>query len=169
MFGRVRPVNNGSAVCAGAPGDDGGDDAVVGDPHLRQSCREFLEALRAYQAFNPDTSSASEPAPTIDRQGLEEIAYQNMERALQELRSLKASCSFGFRAKLEALFALEDWFGKEDFRVVGLALELAGEAYAFFVADQAGGNKPSAKIRGGSSGERRESRLSFPRLLRFTG
>jgi hypothetical protein len=169
MFGRVQPVNNGSAVGTEEPCDDGGDDAGVGNSHLRQSCREFLEALRAYQAFNPDTSPASEPAPAIDRQGLEEIAYERMERALQEVRSLKASCSAGFQAKFKVLFALEDWFSEEDFRVVGLALELAGEAYAFFAADQAGGSKPSPRISSGSSYHGREFRLSFPRLLWFVG
>jgi hypothetical protein len=92
-----------------------------------------------------------------------------MEHALQELRSLRASCSAGFQAKFEALLALEDWFGKEDFRVIGFALELAGEAYAFFVADLAAGSKPLPKISSGSSRERRESRLSFPRLLRLAG
>jgi len=162
MFGRIQPVNNGSS-------DDGGDDPAVGDFHLRRSCQEFLEALRACAAFNPDTSSAGACEPTIDRQDLEEIAYEKMERALQELRSLRASCSGGFRAKFDALFALEDWFGKEDFRVVNFAFELAGEAYAFFVADQAGGSKPFPKMSSGSSGERRQSRLSFPRLLWFAG
>lgn len=82
---------------------------------------------------------------------------------------MQASCSAGFQAKFEALFALEDWFGMKDFRVVDFAFELAGEAYAFFVADQAGGSKPFPKISSGSSGERRESRLSFRRLLRFAG
>jgi hypothetical protein len=169
MFGRIQPVKNGSAVSAVAPSDDGGDDAVVGDVQLRRSCREFLEALRAYEAFNPDALSASEPEPTIDRQGLEEVAYKKMERALQEVRSLKASCSAGFQAKFEVLFALEDWFSEEDFRVVGLALELAGEAYAFFVAGQAGGSKPSPKISSGSSYDGREFRLGFPRLFWFAG
>jgi hypothetical protein len=169
MFGRIQPVKNGSAVYAAAPSDDGGDDAVVGDVLLRRSCREFLGALRAYEAFNPDALSASEPEPTIDRQGLGEVAYEQMERALQEVRSLKVSCSAGFQAKFEALFALEDWFGEEDSRVVGLALELVGEAYAFFVADQAGGSKPSPKTSGGSSCDRREFRLSFLRVLWFAG
>jgi hypothetical protein len=169
MFGRIQPVSNGNAVYAAAPGGDGDDDAVLGDVHLRRCCRESLEALGAYKAFNPDASSASEPEPTIDRQGLEEIAYERMERALQEVRSLKASCSAGFQAKFEVLFALEEWFSEEDFRVVGLALELAGEAYAFFVADQAGGSKPSPGISSGSSYDGRAFRLSFPRLLWFVG
>jgi hypothetical protein len=169
MFGRIQPVKNGSAVYAAGPGDDGDDDAVAGDFHLRRCCQEFLDALRACAAFNVDSSAASAPEPTTDRRCLEEIAYEKMEHALQELRSLRASCSAGFQAKFEALFALEDWFGKEDFRVVDFAFELVGETYAYFVADQASGSKPFPKIRSGSSGQRQESRLSFPRLLRFAG
>lgn len=169
MFGRIQPVKNGSAVCAAGPGDDGGGDAAVGDFHLRRSCQEFVDALRACAAFNDDASPASAPEPTIDRRRLEEIAYEKMEHALRELRSLRASCSSGFQAKFEALFALEDWFGKEDFRVVGFAFELVGEAYAFFVADQAADSKPSKKTSSGSSGERQDPRLSFPRLLRLAG
>jgi hypothetical protein len=169
MFGRIQPVKNGGAAYAAGPGDDGGGDPVVGDFHLRRTCQEFLDALRACAAFNVDSSSASAPEPTTDRRCLEEIAYEKMEHALRELRSLRASCSAGFQAKLEALFALEDWFGKEDFRVVGFAFELVGEAYAYFVADQAAGSKSFPKIRSGFSGQRQESRLSFPRLLRLAG
>ena len=169
MFGRIQPVKNGNAVRAAEPGDDGGGDALVGDFHLRRSCKEFVDALRVCATFNDDSCPASTPEPTIDRQCLEEIAYEKMERALQELRSQRALCSAGFQAKLEALFALEDWFGQEDSRVVGFTLELLREVLTFIVDDQAGDGKPFPKINGGSSGERRESRLSFPRLLRFGG
>lgn len=159
MFWRIQPVKNGSAVC----------DAEVCDFHLRRSCQEFMDALRACAAFNVDSSSASAPEPTNDRRYSEEIAYEKMEHALQELRSLRASCSAGFQAKFEALFALEDWFGKEDFRVIGFAFELAEEAYAFFIADQAAGSEPFSKMRSGSSRERQQFRLSFPRLRRLAG
>jgi hypothetical protein len=166
MFGRIQPVKNGSAVSAAEPGDDG-DDAVVADFHLRRACQDFFEALQAYVAFNPETSSAGGPQPTTDGQRLEEVAYEKMERALQELRSLRASCPGGFQAKFEALFSLEDWFSKEDFRVVDFAFELAEEAYAFFVADSARENKLLPRTRSGSSRERRQSRLSFARLPWF--
>jgi hypothetical protein len=166
MFERIQPVKNGSAVLAAKPSDEG-DEAVVPDFHLRRACREFLGTLQAYAAFNPEKSSADGLRPTTDGEGLEEAAYEKMERALQELRSLCASCPGGFQAKFEALFALEDWFSKEDFRVVDFALELAEEAYAFFVADPARENKPLLKTRSGSSRERRQSRLSFARLPWF--
>jgi hypothetical protein len=169
MFGRIQPVKNGSADYAAEPDDDGDGNAVVGDFRLRRSCREFVDALRACAAFNDDSSSTSAPEPTIDRRRSEDIAYEKMEHALQEIRSLRASCSAGFQAKFEALFALEDWFGKEDFRVIGFAFELAGEAYAFFVADQVAGSKPLPKISSGSSRETQQSRLSFPRLRRLAG
>src|SRR6516164_6119577 len=136
MFGRIQPVKNGSAVCGEGPGADSGGDAVVEDLHLRQSCQEFVDALRACAAFNVDSFPASASEPTIDGRRLEEIAYDKMEHALQELRGLRASCSAGFQAKFEALFALEDWFGKEDFRVVTFAFELLEEAYTFFLVDQ---------------------------------
>jgi len=67
MFGRIQPVNNGSAVYAAAPGDDGGDGPLVGDFHLLRSCQEFLEALRAYA----DMLSVSGSELTADRQNLE--------------------------------------------------------------------------------------------------
>jgi hypothetical protein len=169
MFGRTQPVKNGSAVCAAGPGDERGGDAVVADSNLRRSCHEFVDALRACAAFNDDSSSATALEPTADRQRLEEIAYEKMEHALRELRSLRASCSAGFQAKFEALFALEDWFGKEDFRVVAFAFELVEEAYAFFVVDQVADSKPVPNTNSGSSGKRPESRLSFPRLLRLAG
>ena len=169
MFGRIEPVKNGSAVCGEAPGADSGGDAVVGDLHLRQSCQEFVDALRACAAFNVESFSVSAPEPKIDGRHLEEIAYDRMEHALRELRSLRASCSAGFQAKFEALFALEDWFGKEDSRVVGFAFELVEEAYEFFVVDQNTDSKPFPKTNRGSSGERQESRLSFPRLLPLAG
>jgi hypothetical protein len=169
MFGRIQQVKNGNAVRATEPGDDRGDDAVVGDFHLRRCCKGFVDALRACAAFNDDSPPASTPEPTIDRQRLEEIAYEKMEHALRELRSLHASCSAGFQAKFEALFALEDWFGKEDFRVVGFAFELVEEAYEFFVVNQIADSKPFPKTNTGSSDERQESRLSFPRLLRLAG
>ena len=169
MFGRIQPVKNGSAICGEGPGADSGGDAVVGDLRLRQSCQEFVDALRACAAFNVESFPESAPEPTIDGRRLEEIAYDKMEHALRELRSLRASCSAGFQAKFEALFALEDWFGREDFRVVGFAFELVEEAYAFFVVPQVADSKPAPKTNGGSSDERRESRLSFPRLLRLAG
>src|SRR5215813_9667912 len=166
MFGRIQPVKDGSAVYAAGPSDDD-DDTAVGDVQLRRSCKEFLEALRACAAFNLEVSSPNGPEPITDGQGLEKIAYEKMERALQEITSVQPSCSIGFQAKFEALFALEDWFGKEDFRVVNFAFELAEEAYAFFVAHQTGGSKPFSRMNNGSSVERRQSRLSFPRLLRL--
>ena len=169
MFGRIQPVKNGNAVRAAEPGDDGGGDALVGDFHLRRSCKEFVDALRVCATFNDDSCPASTPEPTIDRQCLEEIAYEKMEHALRKLRGLQASCSAGFQAKFEALFALEDWFGKEDSRVVGFAFELVEEAYEFFVVDQNTDSKPFPKTNRGSSGERQESRLSFPRLLPLAG
>jgi hypothetical protein len=169
MFGRIQPVKNGSAVCGKGPDADRGGDAVVGDLHLRQSCQEFVDALRACAAFNAESFSVSAPEPTIDGRRLEEIAYDKMEHALRELRSLRASCSAGFQAKFEALFALEDWFGKEDFRVVTFAFELVEEAYTFFVVDQVADSKPAPKTSRGSSGKRKDSRLSFPRLLRLAG
>ena len=169
MFGCIRPVENGNAVPAAEPGDDAGGDAVAGDFHLRRSCKEFVDALRACAAYNDDSPTASTPEPTIDRQRLEEIAYEKMEHALRKLRGLQASCSAGFQAKFEALFALEDWFGKEDSRVVGFAFELVEEAYEFFVVDQNTDSKPFPKTNRGSSGERQESRLSFPRLLPLAG
>jgi hypothetical protein len=169
MFGRIQPVKNGSAVCGEGSGADRGGDAVVGDLHLRQSCQEFVDALRACAAFNVESFPARAPEPTIDRQHLEEIAYDKMEHALRELRSLRASCSAGFQAKFEALFALEDWFGREDFRVVGFAFELVEEAYAFFVVDQVADSKPVPKVESGSSAKRQDSRLSFPQLLRLAG
>jgi hypothetical protein len=128
-----------------------------------------VDALRACAAFNVDSFPASASEPTIGGRRLEEIAYDKMEHALQELRGLRASCSAGFQAKFEALFALEDWFGKEDFRVVAFAFELVEEAYAFFVVPQVADSKPAPKTNGGSSDERQESRLSFPRLLRLAG
>jgi hypothetical protein len=169
MFGRIQPVKNGSAVCGEGPGVDSGGDAVVGDLHLRQSCQKFVDALRACAAFNVDSFPASAPEPTIDSRRLEEIAYDKMEHALQELRSLRASCSAGFQAKFEALFALEDWFGREDFRVVAFAFELVEEAYAFLVVDQVADSKPAPKANSGYSSKRQESRLSFPQLLRLVG
>jgi hypothetical protein len=169
MFGRVQPVKNGGAVRGERPGADRGSDAVVGDLHLRQSCQEFVDALRACATFNVESFPASAPEPTIDSRRLEEIAYEKMEHALRELRSLRASCFAGFQAKFEALFALEDWFGKEDFRVVAFAFELVEEAYAFFVVDQVADNKPALKTSRGSAGKRQDSRLSFPRLLRLAG
>jgi hypothetical protein len=169
MFGRIQPVKNGSAVCSEGPGADSGGDAVVGDHHLRQSCQEFVDALRACAAFNVESFSVSAPEPTIDGRRLEEIAYDKMEHALRELRSLRASRSAGFQAKFEALFALEDWFGKEDFRVVTLAFELVEEAYAFFVIDQVADSKTAPKTSSGSSDKRQNSRLSFPQLLRLAG
>ena len=169
MFGRIEPVKNGSAVCGEAPGADSGGDAVVGDLHLRQSCQEFVDALRACAAFNVESFSVSAPEPKIDGRHLEEIAYDRMEHALRELRSLRASCSAGFQAKFEALFALEDWFGREDFRVVAFAFELVEEAYAFLVVDQVADSKPAPKTNSGSSSKRQESRLSFPQLLRLAG
>ena len=168
MFGRIQPVKNGNAAYAAEPGGERGDDTAAGDVPLRRSCQEFLKALQACAAFNSEMSSAGRSEPT-DSQDLEEIAYEKMERSLQELRSQRALCSAGFQAKLEALFALEDWFGQEDSRVVGFTLELLREVLTFIVDDQAGDGKPFPKINGGSSGERRESRLSFPRLLRFGG
>ena len=169
MFGRIEPVKNGSAVCGEAPGADSGGDAVVGDLHLRQSCQAFVDALRACAAFSVESFPARVPEPTIDGQHLEEIAYDKMEHALRELRSLRASCSAGFQAKFEALFALEDWFGREDFRVVAFAFELVEEAYAFLVVDQVADSKPAPKTNSGSSSKRQESRLSFPQLLRLAG
>ena len=149
MFGRIQPVKNGSAVRGEGSGADRGGDAVVGDLHLRQSCQEFVDALRACAAFNVESLPASAPEPTIDGRRLEEIAYDKMEHALQELRSLRASCSAGFQAKFEALLALEDWFGKEDFRVVAFAFELVEEAYALFVVAQVADSKPAPKTNGG--------------------
>jgi hypothetical protein len=169
MFARIQPVKNGSAVSGEGPSADRGGDAVVGDLHLRQSCQEFVDALRACAAFNVESFPARAPEPTIDGRHLEEIAYDKMEHALRELRSLRASCSAGFQAKFEALFALENWFGKEDFRVVAFAFELLEEAYAFFVVDQVADSKPVPKTDGGSSGKRQDSRLSFPQLLRLAG
>jgi hypothetical protein len=169
MFGRIQPVKNGSPVRGEGPGADRGGDAVVGDLHLRQSSQEFVDALRACAAFNVESFPARAPEPTIDDQHLEKIAYDKMEHALRELRSLRASCSAGFQAKFEALFALEDWFGREDLRVVAFAFELLAEAYAFFVVDQVADSKPAPKTSRGSSGERKDSRLSFPRLLRLAG
>ena len=169
MFGRIQPVKNGNAVRATEPDDERGGDSVVGDFHLRRSCKEFVDALRACAAFNDDSPTPSTPEPTIDRQHLEEIAYEKMEHALRKLRGVRASCSAGFQAKFEALFALEDWFGKEDFRVVAFAFELLEEAYAFFVIDQVADSKPITKTDGGSSGKRQDSRLSFPQLLRLAG
>jgi hypothetical protein len=99
---------------------------------------------------------------------LEDIAYEKMELALKEVRSLRASHPVGLQAKFEALFVLEDRFSTEDFRVVGFAMELAREAYAL-LADQVTEDKPFRKLNSGSSCERREGRLSFPRLLRFIG
>ena len=64
---------------------------------------------------------------------------------------------------------LEDWFGKEDFRVVAFAFELVEEAYAFLVVDQVADSKPAPKTNSGSSSKRQESRLSFPQLLRSAG
>ena len=107
MFGRIQPVKDGSAVYGAGP-DDRDDDTAVRDFQLRRSCQEFLEALRACAAFNLEISSASEPEPTTDGQGFEATAYEKMERALRELRSVRPSCSVGFQAKFEALFALED-------------------------------------------------------------
>ena len=168
MFGRIQPVKNGNAAYAAEPADEHGDDTAVGDVPLRRSCQEFLKALQACAAFNSEMSSAGRSEPT-DSQDLEEIAYEKMERALQELRSQRALCSAGFQAKLEALFALEDWFGQEDSRVVGFTLELLREVYTFLIDDNSGLSKPFPKINGGSSDERRESRLSFPRLLGLAG
>lgn len=148
MFGRIRPVKNGNAVRAAEPRDDDGGDAVVGDFHLRRSCKEFVDALRACAAFNDDSPPASTPDPTIDRQRLEEIAYEKMEHALGELRGLHASCSAGFQAKFEAFFALDDWFGKEDFRVVGFAFELLEEAYEFLIIDRIADAKPFPQTAG---------------------
>ena len=169
MFGRIQPVKNGSAVCGEGPGAGSGGDAVVGDLHLRRSCQEFVDALRACAAFNVESFPTRTPEPTIDDRRLEEIAYDKMELALRDLRSLRASCSAGFQAKFEALFALEDWFGKEDFQVVTFAFELIEEAYAFFLVDQVADSKPVPKTNSGSSGKRHESRLSFPALLRLAG
>src|SRR5262249_3350338 len=111
MFGRIQPVKNGNAAYAAEPGSERGDDTAAGDVPLRRSCQEFLEALQACAVFNSEMSSAGGPEPRND--GQEEVAYEKMERALQELRSQQALCSAGFQAKLEALFALEDWFGQE--------------------------------------------------------
>ena len=169
MFGRIQPVKNGNAAYAAEPADEHGDDTAVGDVPLRRSCQEFLKALQACAAFNSEMASVGGPEPTTDRQDLEEIAYEKMEHALRKLRGLQASCSAGFQAKFEALFALEDWFGKEDSRVVGFAFELVEEAYEFFVVDQNTDSKPFPKTNRGSSGERQESRLSFPRLLPLAG
>jgi hypothetical protein len=164
MFGRIQPVNNGSAVPTAGPGDDGADDGVVGDVRLRRSCQEFLKALRACA----DMLSVSGSELTADHQNLE-IAREKMNRALQELRSFQASHVVGFRAKLEAWLALEDLFGDEDSRVIGFAHELVREAYPFFSAGDAGQDEPFAKANGGSSDRRRQTRLSFPRLLWFSG
>src|SRR5262245_36893361 len=142
MFGRIQPVKNGNAAYAAEPGSERGDDTAAGDVPLRRSCQEFLEALQACAAFNSEMSSAGGPEPTTDRQDVEEAAYEKMERALQELRSQQALCSAGFQAKLEALFALEDWFGQEDSRVVGFTFELLREFYTFLIDDNSGRSKP---------------------------
>ena len=167
MFGRTQPVKNGGEAYAAEPGDHGGGNDPVGD--VRRSCQEFVDALRACAAFNIDPSVVSVTEPRIDQRYSEEVAYEKMEHALQEIRSLRASCSEDFLGKFEALFALEDWFGKEDLRVTGFAYELAVEAYAYFVADQAGETKLCPKHGNGSSGKGHESRSGFPRLLRLSG
>jgi hypothetical protein len=74
-----------------------------------------------------------------------------------------------FRAKLGAWLALEDLFGEEDSRVMGFAHELLREAYAFFSAGDAGRDEPLLKTSGRVSDRRRQTRLSFPRLLWFSG
>jgi hypothetical protein len=165
MFGRIPPVKNGSPVHATEP-DEGRSDAVVDDFQIRKCCQEFVDALRTCAAFNVDASSATTLELTIDRGCSEEIAYEKMEHALQELRSLRASSSAGFQAKFEALFALEDWFGKEDFRVVGFAFELLKESFAFIVADE---SKPVSRMNSRFSDKRQQPRSGFPRLLRFAG
>jgi hypothetical protein len=169
MFGRTQPVKNGSAVYTTEPGDDGAGDAAVGDLHLRRSCQEFVNALRACAAFNVDPSVVSVTEPTIDQRYCEEVAYEKMEHALQEVRSSRAVCSADLLAKFEALFALEDWFGKEDFRVTGFTYDLAVESYRYLVTGQAGESKSCPKLGNGSSSKGQESRSGFPRLLRLAG
>jgi hypothetical protein len=164
MFGRIQPVKNGSAVYAAAAGDEGGDDEIIGDVQLRRSCREFLNALRTYA----DVLSASGSELTADRENLE-ITREKMNRSLQELRSFQASRAVGFRAKLNAWLALEDLFGEEDSRVIDFAHELVREACPFFSAGDAGRDEPLVTANGGFSDRRRQTRLSFPRLLWFSG
>jgi hypothetical protein len=164
MFGRIQPVKNGSAVYAAEPADDGGPEPGVGDFHLRRSCLEFLETLRACA----DMISVSGSDLTADRQNLE-IAREKMNRALQELRSFRASCAVGFQLKLESWLALEELFGEEDSRVIGFAHELVREAHPFFSAGNTGGDEPLLKASGGFSDRRRLTRLSLPRLPWFSG
>jgi hypothetical protein len=164
MFGRIQPVKNGSAVRAAEPADDGGHEPVVVDFHLRRCCREFLEALRACA----DILSVSGSDCTADRQN-PEIARKNMNCALQELRSVRVSCAFGFQLKLEAWLALEELFGEEDARVIRFAQQLVREAHPFFSAGDAGGDEPLLEASSGFSDRRRQSRLSFPRLQWFSG
>jgi hypothetical protein len=169
MFGRIRRVNGPVGPSSEPSGDDVVVEPVVEDLQLRRSCREFLEAVRACAAFDLDAPFAEGgPQAPIYCESLE-IAREKRERALEELKRLPASCSAGFRAKCEALFALKELLGKEDFRVVDLALELAGDVSVFFAAGQAGGSEPVSKIDGGSSGARPQSRLSLPRFLWFYG
>jgi hypothetical protein len=118
MFESIQPVKNRRAVYAAASGTAGERDAIVDDRYVRRACREFLEALRAYAAFNPEASSSIGSEPTTHRQDLEEIAYENMERALQKIRSLRVSLPAGLQAKFEALFGWKTGLAP---RILGLS------------------------------------------------
>jgi hypothetical protein len=105
MFGSIQPVKNRRAVYAAASGTAGERDAIVDDRYIRRACREFLEALRAYAAFNPEASSSIGSEPTTHRQDLKEIAYENMERALQKSRIYGCRVLPAFRRNLRRFLA----------------------------------------------------------------
>jgi hypothetical protein len=167
MSGGFQRANCGARVSGAVPCDDVITKPVIEDSKLRRSCRECLDALRAWAAFNNPISSAGGAEQAIDGQQLA-IARKKTERALQELRSLHPSCAADFEAKFEVLLALEDWLGQEDV-AVEFAFELAREAYAFFSDIKGSGSERLADMSGGLPRDRAQSRFSVSKFLRLAG
>jgi hypothetical protein len=109
--------------------DDAVGAAPAGDGDLQRFCKGFVEALGLCADMKDETSSERETRLTLNPS--KEIAYARMEHALHEIRTRRASCATGLRAKSEAFFAAEEWFGKEDHRVAQWALELIREFYEY--------------------------------------
>jgi hypothetical protein len=129
MFRWVRTINNRNPSSLEAHRDGGGQEPVEGDLHLQRSCQQFHDSLQAYS----EMLSLRASELTVDCPNLRK-AHGEANRALQELRSRRASSAIDTRAKMEAWFALEKFLGNEDPRVTSFACELIGEVYPFIAS-----------------------------------